>query len=65
MLSGKFVNATDKPTGKITLSFEDLKYFLNSIDNILLFTEHNTTVLHWGDFQLGVFFLNGKHTNIR
>lgn len=65
MLSGKFVNATDKPTDNVTLSHEDLKYFLNSIDYTVMYIENNTPVLReLGALNLvfGLFISNGKHT---
>lgn len=61
MLSGKNVNATDKPMYNTMLSLDDLKYFLNAMENIVLYTERNITVLQMSYFKFGLFFSNGKH----
>lgn len=62
MLSGKFVNATDKPPNNVTLSYEDLNYFLSTIDYAVLYTENNTSVLRDLELMVGFFLSNGKHT---
>lgn len=64
MLSAKIVNATDRLTYNIMPSADDLRYFVNAIDNVVLYVQSNTTALHIPRFIFGLFLSNGKYNMI-
>lgn len=63
MLSGRIVNAADNSTYNAMLSSDDLRYFVNAIDNIVSYVERNTTALRLPNFMFGLFLSNGKYYN--